>query len=76
MDVQELKEKKVSQLLAIANSMEIEGASSMRKQELIFAILQAHQHSEKEQPIRGEGVLETLPDGFGFLRAPNYNALA
>ncbi len=75
MDVQELKEKKVSQLLAIANSMEIEGASSMRKQELIFAILQAHQHSEKEQPIRGEGVLETLPDGFGFLRAPDYNYL-
>ncbi len=75
MDVQELKEKKVSQLLAIANSLEIEGASSMRKQELIFAILQAHQHSEKEQPIRGEGVLETLPDGFGFLRAPDYNYL-
>lgn len=75
MDVQELKEKKVSQLLAIANSMEIEGASSMRKQELIFAILQAHQHTEKEQPIRGEGVLETLPDGFGFLRAPDYNYL-
>ncbi|MDD3473010.1 MAG: transcription termination factor Rho, partial [Syntrophaceae bacterium] len=75
MDVQELKEKKVSQLLAIANSLEIEGASSMRKQELIFAILQAHQHTEKEQPIRGEGVLETLPDGFGFLRAPDYNYL-
>lgn len=75
MDVQELKEKKVSQLLAIANSLEVEGASSMRKQELIFAILQAHQHTEKEQPIRGEGVLETLPDGFGFLRAPDYNYL-
>ena len=51
MDVQELKEKKVSQLLSIANSLEIEGASSMRKQELIFAILQAHQQQEKEQPI-------------------------
>ncbi len=75
MDVQELKEKKVSQLLSIANSLEIEGASSMRKQELIFAILQAHQQQEKEQPIRGEGVLETLPDGFGFLRAPDYNYL-
>ena len=75
MDVQELKEKKVSQLLAIANSLEIEGASSMRKQELIFAILQAHQQQEKEQPIKGEGVLETLPDGFGFLRAPDYNYL-
>lgn len=75
MDVQELKEKKVSQLLSIANNLEIEGASSMRKQELIFAILQAHQQKEKEQPIRGEGVLETLPDGFGFLRAPDYNYL-
>ncbi len=75
MDVAELKEKKVSELLAIANSLEVEGASSMRKQELIFAILQAHQQTEKEAPIRGEGVLETLPDGFGFLRAPDYNYL-
>ncbi len=75
MDVAELKEKKVSELLAIANSLEVEGASSMRKQELIFAILQAHQTNEKEAPIRGEGVLETLPDGFGFLRAPDYNYL-
>ncbi len=75
MDVAELKEKKVSELLSIANSLSVEGASSMRKQELIFAILQAHQQNEKEQPIRGEGVLETLPDGFGFLRAPDYNYL-
>jgi transcription termination factor Rho len=75
MDVAELKEKKVSELLAIANSLDVEGASSMRKQELIFAILQAHQQNEKEAPIRGEGVLETLPDGFGFLRAPDYNYL-
>jgi len=75
MDVAELKEKKVSELLAIANSLAVEGASSMRKQELIFAILQAHQQAEKEMPIRGEGVLECLPDGFGFLRAPDYNYL-
>ncbi len=75
MDVAELKEKKVSELLAIANSLDVEGASSMRKQELIFAILQAHQQTEKEAPIRGEGVLEILPDGFGFLRAPDYNYL-
>ncbi len=75
MDVAELKEKKVSELLSIANSLDVEGASSMRKQELIFAILQAHQATEKEAPIRGEGVLETLPDGFGFLRAPDYNYL-
>ena len=75
MDVAELKEKKVSELLAIANSLAVEGASSMRKQELIFAILQAQQQAEKEMPIRGEGVLECLPDGFGFLRAPDYNYL-
>jgi len=75
MDVAQLKEKKVSELMAIANSLNVEGASSMRKQELIFAILQALQQTEKEAPIKGEGVLETLPDGFGFLRAPDYNYL-
>jgi len=76
MDIGELKEKKVSELLGIANSLNVEGASSMRKQELIFAILQAQQEGEAaEAPIRGEGVLECLPDGFGFLRAPDYNYL-
>ncbi len=75
MDVVELKNKKVSELLSIANQLQVEGASSMRKQELIFAILQAQQENEKEAPIRGEGVLECLPDGFGFLRAPDYNYL-
>ncbi len=75
MDVAQLKEKKVSELLSIANSLSVEGASSMRKQELIFAILQAQQQNEKEAPITGEGVLECLPDGFGFLRAPDYNYL-
>lgn len=75
MDVVELKEKKVSELLAIANALHVDGASSMRKQELIFAILQAQQQTEKEMPIRGIGVLECLPDGFGFLRAPDYNYL-
>jgi len=75
MDVAQLKEKKVSELLSIANNLAVEGASSMRKQELIFAILQAQQQNEKEAPIRGEGVLEILPDGFGFLRAPDYNYL-
>lgn len=75
MDVAELKEKKVSELMSIAHSLSVEGAGSMRKQELIFAILQAHQQTEKEAPITGQGVLETLPDGFGFLRAPDYNYL-
>lgn len=75
MDVAELKEKKVSELMSIAHTLAVDGAGSMRKQELIFAILQAHQQTEKEAPITGEGVLETLPDGFGFLRAPDYNYL-
>ena len=75
MDIVELKNKKVSELLSLANQLQVEGASSMRKQELIFAILQAQQENEKEAPIRGEGVLECLPDGFGFLRAPDYNYL-
>jgi len=75
MDVAELKEKKVSELMSIAHTLAVDGAGSMRKQELIFAILQAHQQIEKEAPITGEGVLETLPDGFGFLRAPDYNYL-
>jgi len=75
MDVAQLKEKKVSELMSIAHSLSVEGAGAMRKQELIFAILQAHQQTEKEAPITGQGVLETLPDGFGFLRAPDYNYL-
>ncbi len=75
MDIGQLKEKKVSELLSIANSLDVEGASSMRKQELIFAILQAQQDSAADAHIRGEGVLECLPDGFGFLRAPDYNYL-
>jgi transcription termination factor Rho len=73
MNLQELKEKKISELTAIAKGLNIEGASSLRKQDLIFAILNAQ--TEKNGMIFGEGVLETLPDGFGFLRAPDYNYL-
>jgi transcription termination factor Rho len=73
MNLTELKEKKISQLLEIAKELQVEGASGMRKQDLIFAILQAQ--TEKNGLIYGEGVLETLPDGFGFLRAPDYNYL-
>ena len=73
MNLQELKEKKSSDLTAIAKSLNIEGAPSLRKQELIFAILNAQ--TEKNGMIFGEGVLETLADGFGFLRAPDYNYL-
>jgi transcription termination factor Rho len=73
MNLQELKNKKISELTAIAKGLNIERASSLRKQDLIFAILNAQ--TEKNGMIFGEGVLETLPDGFGFLRAPDYNYL-
>jgi len=73
LNISELKEKSISDLSKLARDMGVEGASGMRKQELIFAILQAQ--TEKSGFIFGEGVLETLPDGFGFLRAPDYNYL-
>lgn len=73
MNLVDLKEKKISELLEVSKSLQVEGASGMRKQELIFAILQAQ--TEKNGLIYGEGVLETLPDGFGFLRAPDYSYL-
>ncbi|MBI4714385.1 MAG: transcription termination factor Rho, partial [Nitrospirae bacterium] len=73
MNLTELKEKNIGDLTALARDMNIEGAAGLRKQDLIFAILQAQ--SEKNGFITGEGVLETLPDGFGFLRAPDYNYL-
>ncbi len=73
MNLQELKSKKINELTAIAKGLNIEGASNLRKQDLIFAILNAQ--TEKNGMIFGEGVLETLPDGFGFLRAPDYNYL-
>ena len=68
-----LKAKKISELAQIAKGFSIEGASNMRKQELIFAILGAQ--TEQSGLVYGEGVLEILPDGFGFLRAPDYNYL-
>ena len=73
MNLAELKAKKVSELNAMARDFEVEGASSMRKQEVIFALLQAQ--TEKNGLIYGEGVLEILPDGFGFLRATDYSYL-
>lgn len=73
MNLVELKNKNIRELLSMAKALNIEGASSMRKQELIFAILQAQ--AEKSGFIYGEGVLEILPDGFGFLRSSNYNYL-
>ena len=73
MHLAELKQKNISDLNDVARDLKIEGAANLRKQELIFAILQAQ--TEKNGVIFGEGVLETLPDGFGFLRAPDSNYL-
>ena len=73
MNVVEMKRKPISELAVIAKDLNVPGASGMRKQDLIFAILQAQ--AEKNGVISGEGVLETLPDGFGFLRAVDYNYL-
>jgi len=73
MNIIELKEKKINELNKLARQLNVEGSSGMRKQDLIFAILQAQ--TEKNGLIYGEGVLETLPDGFGFLRSPDFNYL-
>ncbi|MBU4260013.1 MAG: transcription termination factor Rho [Proteobacteria bacterium] len=73
MNIVELKDKKISELTDMAKTFNIDGAAGMRKQHLIFALLQAQ--IEKDGLIFGEGTLEILPDGFGFLRAPNYNYL-
>ena len=73
MTILELKEKSITELSRIARTLDIPGASGLRKQDLIFKILQAQ--SEKEGNIFAEGVLEILPDGYGFLRSPDYNYL-
>src|SRR2546425_12096006 len=73
MHLKELKEKKIGELVEIARELAIENAAGLRKQELIFAILQ--KKAEKDEHIYADGVLECLPDGFGFLRAPDYNYL-
>jgi len=68
-----MKEMSITALTKIAKDLDIAGATGMRKQELIFEILRVR--AEKSGNIFSEGVLETLPDGFGFLRAPDYNYL-
>jgi transcription termination factor Rho len=73
MNLSELKHKKINDLTSLARDLSVEGAAGMRKQDLIFAILQAQ--VEKNGVISGGGVLEILPDGFGFLRAQDYNYL-
>jgi transcription termination factor Rho len=73
MNIAELKEMNIASLSQVAKELNVTGASSMRKQELIFEILKAQ--TEKDGLIFAEGVLEILPEGFGFLRAPDYNYL-
>ncbi len=73
MNLAELKLKKIDELVKLGRTLKIEDVSSLRKQELIFAILQAQ--ADEDGKLRGSGVLEILPDGFGFLRAPDYNYL-
>ena len=72
-NLSEVKLRKIADLMNLARDLGISNAASLRKQELIFALLQAQ--SERGGVIYGSGVLETLPDGFGFLRAPDYNYL-
>ena len=73
MNIVEIKRKPINELTVLAKELNVPGASGMRRQDLIFAILQTQ--AEKNGAIYGEGVLETLPDGFGFLRAVDYNYL-
>jgi len=73
MELASLKDLSVTELTHIAQDLEVPNATGMRKQDLIFQILKAR--SEKSGLLFSEGVLETLPDGFGFLRAPDYNYL-
>ena len=74
MNLQELKRKTPAELLAFAEELQIENASSLRKQDMLFAILK--QLAENDVPISGDGVLEVLSDGFGFLRSAEANYLA
>ena len=73
MNIVELKDKTISELNIIAKELGVQGASGLRKQELMFKVIEAQ--TQKNGLIFGEGVLEILPDGFGFLRAPSYNYL-
>ncbi len=73
MHLKDLKEKKIAELAELAKQLGVENAAGLRKQELIFSVLQ--KSAEQNQAIYSEGVLECLPDGFGFLRSPDYNYL-
>jgi transcription termination factor Rho len=73
MNLKEIKVKHISELVQMARDLNIEGAANLRKQDLVFALLEAQ--AARNGVVYSEGVLETLPDGFGFLRAPDYNYL-
>jgi transcription termination factor Rho len=73
LDIRNLKEMKITELNKLAKELTVNGFSALKKQDLIFKILQAQ--AEKEGLMFGEGILEILPEGFGFLRSPNYNYL-
>ena len=73
MSLEELKEKSPGDLLAFAEALEVENASTMRRQDMMFAILK--ELADREVEINGGGVLEVLSDGFGFLRSPEANYL-
>ena len=73
LDIEKLKSMKISELNKLAHGLNVNEVSGLKKQDLIFKVLQAQ--TEKDGLIFGEGVLEILPDGFGFLRSPNYNYL-
>ena len=73
MNLSELKDKTITDLNNVAKELGVQGTSGLRKQDLIFKILQGQ--AERDGLIFAEGVLEVLPDGFGFLRAPDYNYL-
>ncbi|MBN2070716.1 MAG: transcription termination factor Rho [Candidatus Krumholzibacteriota bacterium] len=73
MDIAELKSKKIDELMELADELNVEGASNMRKQEIIFSILEAQ--AKINGLIFNQGVLQILPEGFGFLRSPSYNYL-
>lgn len=73
MNLQELKCKTAAEILAFAEEMQIENASTLRRQDMMFAILK--QLADNDVPIHGNGVLEILQDGFGYLRSPEANYL-
>ena len=74
MHLKDLKKKSPADLVSMAEELGVEGASTMRKQDLMFAILKVE--AENGEQIMGEGTIEVLPDGFGFLRSPEANYLA